>query len=147
MKCNYDVLGAIYCYLHIWVYIGVKSPFKPNSYTFRKFLHICQSYNKTSVSAALTTMLFGAIECTVSNAICVKFLVVYNITTHHYKHTITTYFCHFPLFKRYRRLITAWKVSLVGVILVRIFSHLDWIRRDTPYLSVFSLNWGKCRPE
>ena len=33
--------------------------------------------------------------------------------------------------------ITAWKVSVFGVILVRIFSHSDWIRRDTPYLSVF----------
>ena len=27
----------------------------------------------------------------------------------------------------------AWKVSIVGVILVRIFLHLDWGRRDTPY--------------
>ena len=27
----------------------------------------------------------------------------------------------------------AWKVSIVGVILVRIFLHLDWVRRDTPY--------------
>ena len=28
---------------------------------------------------------------------------------------------------------TAWKVSVFGVILVRIFPHSDWIRRD-PYL-------------
>ena len=32
----------------------------------------------------------------------------------------------------------AWKVSVFGVILVHIFSHSDWIRRDTleisPYL-------------
>ena len=26
---------------------------------------------------------------------------------------------------------TAWKVSVFGVILVRIFPHSDWIRRDT----------------
>ena len=25
---------------------------------------------------------------------------------------------------------TAWKVSVIGVILVRIFPHSDWIRRD-----------------
>ena len=31
--------------------------------------------------------------------------------------------------------------------LVRIFPHLDWIRRDTPYLSVFSPNAGKFGPE
>ena len=31
--------------------------------------------------------------------------------------------------------------------LVHIFSHSDWIRRDTPYLSVFSLNAGNCGPE
>ena len=31
--------------------------------------------------------------------------------------------------------------------LVHIFPHLDWIRRDTPYLSVFSLNAGKYGPE
>ena len=43
--------------------------------------------------------------------------------------------------------ITAWKVSVVGVILVCIFPHSDWIRRDTPYLSVFSPNAGKYGPE
>ena len=32
-------------------------------------------------------------------------------------------------------------------LLVRIFPHLDWIRRDTKYLSVFSLNAGKCGQE
>ena len=31
--------------------------------------------------------------------------------------------------------------------LVCIFPHLDWIRRDTPYLSVFSPNAGKYVPE
>ena len=29
------------------------------------------------------------------------------------------------------------------LFLVRIFPHSHWIRRDTPYLSVFSLNAGK----
>ena len=43
---------------------------------------------------------------------------------------------------------TVWKVSMFGVILVRIFPHSGWIRRNTPYLSVspnmFSkqLYWG-----
>ena len=27
----------------------------------------------------------------------------------------------------------AWKVSFFGFVLVRIFPHSDWIRRDTPY--------------
>ena len=31
--------------------------------------------------------------------------------------------------------------------LVRIFPHSDWIRRNTPYLFVFSQNAGKCGPE
>ena len=31
--------------------------------------------------------------------------------------------------------------------LVCIFPHSDWTRRDTPYLSVFSPNAGKCGPE
>ena len=43
--------------------------------------------------------------------------------------------------------ITAYKVSVFGVILVRVFPHLDWIRRDTEYLSVFSPDAIKCRPE
>ena len=43
--------------------------------------------------------------------------------------------------------ITAWKVSIFGVILVRIFPHLDWIGRDTPYLSVLSPNAEKYGPE
>ena len=38
-------------------------------------------------------------------------------------------------------------MSVFGVILVRIFLHSDRIRWDTPYLSVFSPNTGKCRPE
>ena len=42
---------------------------------------------------------------------------------------------------------TASKVYVFGVILVRIFLHSNWIRRDTEYLSVFSHNVGKCRPE
>ena len=41
----------------------------------------------------------------------------------------------------------AWKVPIFGVILVGIFPHLDWIRRNTSYLSVFSPNAGKCEPE
>ena len=43
--------------------------------------------------------------------------------------------------------ITAWKVSVFEVILVLIFPHLDWIRRDTPCLSIFSSNAGKYGPE
>ena len=35
-----------------------------------------------------------------------------------------------------------WSYS--GPHFSRIFPHLDWIRRDTPYLSVFSSNAGKC---
>ena len=42
---------------------------------------------------------------------------------------------------------TAWKVSVCGVLLVRIFPHSDWILKDTPYLSVFSPNAGKYGPE
>ena len=40
---------------------------------------------------------------------------------------------------------TAWKVSVFGVFLVRILLHLDWIRGDTEYRSVFSPNCGKIR--
>ena len=39
------------------------------------------------------------------------------------------------------------RMSIFGVILVRIFSHSDSIRRDTEYHSVFSLNAGKYGPE
>ena len=38
-------------------------------------------------------------------------------------------------------------MPIFGVSLVGIFPHLDWIRRDTPYLSVFSRNARKYRPE
>ena len=41
--------------------------------------------------------------------------------------------------------LTAWKVSIFRVM--TIFSHSDWTRRDTPYLSVFSPNAGKYGPE
>ena len=39
------------------------------------------------------------------------------------------------------------KCPNTGFFLVCIFPHLDWIGRDTPYLSVFSLNAGKCGQE
>ena len=32
---------------------------------------------------------------------------------------------------------TAWKLSVFGVILVRIFPHSEWIRRDTEYLRMW----------
>ena len=38
-------------------------------------------------------------------------------------------------------------MSVFGVILVCIFPHWHWIRRDTPYLSVFRPNSGKYGPE
>ena len=44
----------------------------------------------------------------------------------------------------FRLAYTVRKVSVFGVVLVRIFPHLDGIRRDTQYPSVFSLNAGKC---
>ena len=42
---------------------------------------------------------------------------------------------------------TAWKMSIFGVFVVRIFQNSGWIRRDREYLSVFSPNTGKYRPE
>ena len=41
---------------------------------------------------------------------------------------------------------TVWKVSVFGIILIRIFPHSDWMIR-TLYLSVFSPNAGKYWPE
>ena len=57
---------------------------------------------------------------------------------------------HFKLFVVVIKLIkgiTAWKVSIFGVFLVLIFRHLDWIRKDMEYLSVFSPKTGKYGPE
>ena len=42
---------------------------------------------------------------------------------------------------------TGWKVSVFVAFLVRIFPHLNWIGRDTPYFSVLSPNAGKYGPE
>ena len=38
-------------------------------------------------------------------------------------------------------------MSVFGVIMVRIFPHSYWIRRDIAYLSVFGQNAGKYGPE
>ena len=38
-------------------------------------------------------------------------------------------------------------MPVFGVFLFRIFPHSDWIRRDTPYLFVFSINMRKYGPE
>ena len=42
---------------------------------------------------------------------------------------------------------TVWKVSVLGVFLIRTFPHSDWIRRNTQFLSIFSPDAGKYRPE
>ena len=47
----------------------------------------------------------------------------------------------------FRESSTAWKVSKCGVISGLLFPHLDWIRRDMEYLSIFTLNVGKYKPE
>ena len=49
----------------------------------------------------------------------------------------------FRVFRKFIVSYTAWKMSVFGVFLVRIFPHSDWIRKDTEYLSVFSQNAGK----
>ena len=49
-------------------------------------------------------------------------------------------------FVYYEQEAFAWKVSIFEIIVVRIFPHSDWIRRDILYLSVFSSNVGKYRP-
>ena len=43
------------------------------------------------------------------------------------------------------KVFTAQKLSVFKVFLVRIFPHLEWILRDTGYLSVFSPNARKYR--
>ena len=50
-------------------------------------------------------------------------------------HILVLFMCHFV------------KCPNTELFLVRTFSHSDWIRRDTKYLSVFSPNEGKYRPE
>ena len=49
-------------------------------------------------------------------------------------------FCRRPVVGTLRK-----KCPNTVFFLVRVFPHLDWIRRDTPYLSVFSPNAWKCR--
>ena len=39
----------------------------------------------------------------------------------------------------YVTIFTAWKMSVFGVFLVRIFPHSDWIRRDTLSISPYSV--------
>ena len=53
----------------------------------------------------------------------------------------------FVILLKILRTCTEWKVSVFGDFLVGIFPHSDWIRRDTPFLSVFSPNAGKYGPE
>ena len=62
------------------------------------------------------------------------------------------YFCKIALPYMFHRVLnmsrnlTARKVSVFGVFLVRIFPHPNQIKRDTEYLSVFGPNAGKYRP-
>ena len=39
------------------------------------------------------------------------------------------------------------KCPNIEFFLIRIFSHSDWIQRDTEHVSLFSLNARKCGPE
>ena len=62
--------------------------------------------------------------------------------------TLTRLSQEFSLLKEnFREIHTAWKVSVFGVFTVCIFPHLEWIRRNAEFLSVFSPNVGKYRSE
>ena len=50
----------------------------------------------------------------------------------------TTEWCQIPLH--------CVESAVFGVTLVHIFAHSEWIQRDTPYLSLFSLHSGKYEP-
>ena len=51
------------------------------------------------------------------------------------------------VYRRFSFPFIAWNVFVFGVFLIRFFPQLDWIRRYTEYLFVFSPNARKCRPE
>ena len=51
------------------------------------------------------------------------------------------------LYLTWVKLNIMWKGSVFRLSLVSIFPHLNWIQRDTEYLSVFSANAKKCGPE
>ena len=85
-------------------------------------------------------------------------LLLYSITVNNHFHSCWVYLNTFNIswitwqwlflfwFLAFSRTIyNAWKVSVLGVILVRILPYLDWIQTDTPYFSLFSPNAGKCR--
>ena len=73
-----------------------------------------------------------------------KLLVIILNSTNHFQRTIRT-LDRIPF--TYLTTNTAWKVSIFGLFLVRIFSHANWIRWDTSYLSIFSPNTEKYGPE
>ena len=84
------------------------------------------------------TLLYGCFSC-----LWIVQMVPNHAKHHIYSYISQAYLYNIPMLLRYR----AWKVSVFGVILVRIFPHSDWTRRDREYLSVFSPNAGKCGPE
>ena len=66
------------------------------------------------------------------------FIVIY--TKDNFKIKARSTMLSLQIFRVLEDLNTAWKVFVFGVILVRIFPHLDWIRRDSSYFSEFSEN-------
>ena len=54
------------------------------------------------------------------------------------KYKIHTYYCSGVILENEREKCTAWKVSIFGVFMVRIFPHLEWIRtRKTQNMDTF----------
>ena len=70
----------------------------------------------------------------------------YSLMDHHIHLYLKKMLNSFIRAKSFAATNTAWKVSVFRVFVVCIFSHSDWIRRDTEYLSVFSPNAGKYSP-
>ena len=67
----------------------------------------------------------------------------YSLMDHHIHLYLKKMLNSFIRAKSFAATNTAWKVSVFRVFVVCIFSHSDWIWRDTPYLSVFSPNAKK----
>ena len=98
------------------------------------------NYTRKSLSTQNFQILSFVKNYSIKNIIyfhCKNFIL--NIWVSCYPKKITSFFepCH----------ILREKCPNTEFFLVRIFPHSDWIRRDTPYLSVLSPNAGKYAPE
>ena len=99
--------------------------------------------NRETTWVVYTPIAMGGWRCTAM----VRTISTYLLISHCVKHPYSEFFRSMFSCIQTECGEILWKKPVSEFSFVGIFPHLDWIQRDTKYLSIFSPNAGRYKPE